>query len=437
MKAKPEPETTTAQSKRRTGKSPAAKSKKESAAAASSAKKGKKAKQSSDAAEEAEQQATPETTAEEEEDDSAGTPTLSKEEIKAKVASRKTPSRKKVDGGDAGAKKSSKTQAKGGSKASGTSTSSKADIDTKRKKEIELVVPHKSVKSADIREATEEAAKRSRSDKSKGRSKDKAAYKVGDLAAFASKMTRLQAQESAKNNDELVAMLGQLLKEDMIYRSDVERSGLAAIIAVLRKNSNPTVASTASAVRKHMIAILNYDTTADDKVPSKKKHAADGDAALRPATKKPKLGNASADAADAGATKTETTSSEQSVKTESNVEHESPTEVKTESGDSKGLESEKANIDAATDAKVEDPAASAAITDPLSSSSSTKSTDGNAKVKDEDVFKGETSLDKNRVVFVEMLGEVLKLNGPAHDKMAKEIEVSWKRVRMILVGLPY
>jgi hypothetical protein len=415
VKEKPEAETTTPQAKRRNGKSPTVKATKEAPL-----KKGRKGKQRSDAAEDAEQHPMPETTAEEEEDSAA--PALSKDEIKAKVASRKTPSRKKVDGVDAGAKKTTKAQAKANSKASSTST--KGDIDTKRKKEIELVVPHKSVKSADIREATEQAAMRGSGDKVKGRSKDKVAYKVGDLAVFASKMTRLQAKESAKNNDELVGMLGQLLKEKSIDRADVERSGLAAIIAVLRKNSNPTVASTASAVRKHMILILTYDTTADNKAPSKKKHAADGDTDLRSAPKKPKLGNSSSSAAaDARAIKAESGSAD-GVSKEADAKTDAPAEVKTEASKSKGAALANGSAGSGNGVNSEDPATPTVVTDP-----SLSAVDGDLKTKDEDIFKGETNLDKNRVAFVEMLGEVLKANGPAHDKLAKEIEVRETRMR--------
>lgn len=415
VKEKSEAETTTPQTKRRNGKTPAVKAAKEAPP-----KKGRKGKQRSDPDEDVEQQPTAETTAEEEED--AAAPALSKDEIKAKVASRKTPSRKKVDGGDGGAKKTAKTQVKASSKAS--SISAKGDIDTKRKKEIELVVPHKSVKSADIREATEQAAIRGSGDKVKGRSKDKIAYKVGDLAMFASKMTRLQAKESAKNNDELVAMLDQLLKEKTIDRADVERSGLAAIIAVLRKNSNPTVASTASAVRKHMISILTYDTAADNKAPSKKKHAADSDAGLKPATKKPKLENASsAAAAGARAIKAESGSTD-SVSKEADAKIDAPADAKAESSEPKEAELANGNADSANGVKAESPE-----TPTVAADASVPAVNGDSKTSGEDVFKGETSLDKNRVVFVEMLGEVLKSNGPTHDKLAKEIEVREARMR--------
>ncbi|CAI5708801.1 unnamed protein product [Peronospora destructor] len=93
-----------------------------------------------------------------EEDEDATESTLSKEEIKAKVASRKTPKKKEIDdsvnAAGVSVKKAPKVIAKHGK------VNSSAEIDSKRKKEIELVVPHKTVKSADIREMTEEAARK-------------------------------------------------------------------------------------------------------------------------------------------------------------------------------------------------------------------------------------------------------------------------------------
>lgn len=193
------------------------------------------------------------------EEEGVSIPSLSKEEIKAKVASRKAPKKKGTDdvpvAAGAFAKKPIKATARNGKSSSAT------EIDSKRKREIELVVPHKSVKSADIREMTEEAAKKKLIVGSKSKAKkDKGDYNVGDLAFFASKMARLYANESSRNNDELVGMMQELFKEALMYRSDVERSGLAAIIARLRKSLSPTVGHTASALRKHMINILKNDT---------------------------------------------------------------------------------------------------------------------------------------------------------------------------------
>jgi len=89
--------------------------------------------------------------------------------------------------------------------------------------------------------------------------KDKGDYKVGDLASFASAMTRLLVKESEQNNDKLITLMRQLHNETAINRSDVERTGLAAVIAHLRKSSSRTVEQTASSLRKHMIKILIND----------------------------------------------------------------------------------------------------------------------------------------------------------------------------------
>lgn len=318
---------------------------------------------------------------------------------------------------------------------------SKADIDTKRKKEIELVVPHKSVKSADIREATEEAAKRGRGDKAK-RSKDKVEYKVGDLSTFAKEMARLYAQESSKNNDELVVMLSKLLKEKVMYRSDVERSGTASIIARLRKSSNPTVSSTASALRRHMIDILVDDTTTPSgstTTKTGKKHASDSDAGPKQKAKKQKVesstegsspdGSAAAKV-ESGKTDPESSKVDKSVKKE-----ESPVSTDEKLVDIQ-TQDDKKKDEASTDGKKEGSSESAPQETSSSANESTNS-DSNgsaAPVKDEeDVFKGETSLDKNREVFIEMLGGVLKANGPAFEKLSKEIEVSCNlRLRYVL-----
>ncbi|KAL3659040.1 hypothetical protein V7S43_015924 [Phytophthora oleae] len=73
---------------------------------------------------------------------------------------------------------------------------------------------------------------------------DKGDYKVGDLDSFTRKMAQLLAKESARNDDELVVMMHELIKETLIYRTDVERSGLSL---------SPAVGNTARALRKHMM----------------------------------------------------------------------------------------------------------------------------------------------------------------------------------------
>ncbi|DAZ98252.1 TPA: hypothetical protein N0F65_008937 [Lagenidium giganteum] len=212
-----------------------------------------------------------------EEDEEADAPAMSKEEIKAKVASKKTPSKKKGDD-DAGKSKdgaAKKVKGKPGPKPKAQKEA--GEVDTKRKKEIELVVPRKSVKATDIRTITDEAAKKALSKESKVK-KDLAEYKVGNLSIFAAKLARLHANESSKNNDEVIRMLNLLFEEKVIYRSDVEQSGLAAIIAALRKSTNPTVAKTASALRKYLMKILHAAATgekregaeAEEAQPSKK-----------------------------------------------------------------------------------------------------------------------------------------------------------------------
>lgn len=372
-------------------------------------------------------QPTPETTAEEEEeDDSAGGPSLSKDEIKAKLASRKTPSRKKSQaGGDASAKK---TLVKGVGKASSASASSKTtgDIDTKRKKEIELVVPHKSVKSADIREMTEEAAKR----KTPHESKDKVAYVVGDLATFASKMARLQAHESSKNNDELVIMLGKLLKETVIFRSDIERSGVAAIVLALRKKStNPTVSSTASAVRKHMMKVMEDDTSGG----TRKKHSTDGEPVQK--TKKKQKTDSGASSLPRSSESAPIKSEKDGIKQEVGTKSVSALTSNETSGASTKAEVTDAAASATTNGggggvkaagKKDTPTTVVAESPAPFTLSATKATDGEAgtaAAAEDEVFQGEVNLDKNRVVFVARLSDVLKEHGQSFGKLAKEIEV--------------
>lgn len=200
---------------------------------------------------------------------------LTKDEIKAKVASRKTPSKKKVVVDEAGSKPTSasaKASSKTSSKSKPSAPATKPEIDSKRKKEIELIVPRKSVKSSDIREMTEEASKKKLDRKrSKPESKYTGTYKVGDLGAYVDKLTQLQANESSKSNDELIQLLTQLFQEKKIYQSDAIKSRLPNIVSVLRKTTNPTVSKTASAIRKHLKKILTFDSeTTDTTAPTKK-----------------------------------------------------------------------------------------------------------------------------------------------------------------------
>lgn len=374
-----------------------------------------------------------------EEDEAPVTHSLSKEEIKAKIASRKTPSKKKLttDESDAksksgGAKKQAATTGKTNSGSGSKTASSTDEIDTKRKKEIELVVPRKSVKSADIREMAEEAAKKKldggqQKEKTK---KDTGEYKVGDLGAFASKVTRLNANESSKNNDEIIQMLNQLFEEKVMFRSDVERSGLAAIIAVLRKSSNPTVAQTASALRKHLMKIIRMDAGNDDSAPAVKPQKAADDnskaASKKPKGVKPAVG---ADKKDEPKRESNGVTKSQPVAVEANKAAPSSGEkpngdVKSTSSttpaDSKDVRVTTAPVaDAAKEAipsKTENDSSKSAAK-PLEPAGTevTKSASGEKKT--------DASLDKNRQAFVDMLSNVLELSGPKHLALAKEIEV--------------
>ncbi|KAL4108386.1 hypothetical protein PRIC1_000102 [Phytophthora ramorum] len=384
----------------------------------------------------------------EEEEDTEG-PTLSKEEIKAKVASRKTPKKKGADDGPnaagGSAKKALKPTAKHG-KSNGST-----EIDSKRKKEIELVVPHKSVKSADIREMTEEAAKKKLSGP-KSKTKDKGEYKVGDLASCASKMARLQAKESARNNDELVGMMQELFKETLMYRSDVERSGLAAVIAMLRKNLSPTVAQTASALRKHMINILSNDTEIShlgkkghqnaEGHSSKKRKAENGSShdTVKSDELKPKT-EASAAPADSSDGKDNLAAKETVASPPANA---SPTKkavdvsskdaaVKTKEKETPDQTAEKEATKAAPSedvrVKTDDAAEkteTATVPDKRSSSPTKvedKPTDAVANGK-EDVFEAPENLDKNRKIFVDMLSKILDHEGSNRADLANEIDAA-------------
>ncbi|CAI5723442.1 unnamed protein product [Hyaloperonospora brassicae] len=371
----------------------------------------------------------------EEEEDAAG-PALSKEEIKAKVASRKMPKMKEADGAASGtrvsAKKTVKTPAKYG-KSNGF-----AEIDSKRKKEIELVVPHKSVRSADIREISEEAAKKKPGTLKSKTKPDKRKYKVGDLGVFASKMARLQAKESARNNDELVGMMQELFKETLMYRSDVERSGLAAIIAILRKSLSPTVGHTASALRKHMINILSNNTdstTVLGKRPhdateqgTKKRKAENGSRVkVEEQQQKPVVGSSLSTTADVGA---------QGPSTSTNVNKVEGTLPK---GDAVKTE-EKASIRpvegaAAKNAQLGDMSEGAeetvgddgvsSVDKQMTSPSTMADKHADSAAKDnEDMFEAPEHTDKNRLIFVEMLSKILDHDGSRRADLANEIEAA-------------
>ncbi|KAG7379605.1 hypothetical protein PHYPSEUDO_008356 [Phytophthora pseudosyringae] len=378
--------------------------------------------------------------AQEEEEDAAG-PTLSKEEIKAKVASRKTPKKKGADdsanAAGASAKKAPKATARHG-KSNGS-----AEIDSKRKKEIELVVPHKSVKSADIREMTEEAAKKKLSGPKSKTKKDKGEYKVGDLASFASKMARLQAKESARNNDELVGMMQELFKETLMYRSDVERSGLAAIIAILRKSLSPTVGQTASALRKHMIRILNNDTEIthlgkkghhDATAHGTKKRKAENGSPVKSEEHQQKVASpASAENSDAkenvAATGKALSPPAQVSPTKKKAEDSNAAEVKTkeEKAPSKIVGDEAAASAAPSDemaVKVEVSADKTTMDKRSSSPMKTEHIVDDAVKDDEDMFEAAEHMDKNRTIFVDMLSKIFDHDGSKRADLAKAIEAA-------------
>ncbi|RLN51191.1 hypothetical protein BBJ29_009183 [Phytophthora kernoviae] len=365
-----------------------------------------------------------------EDDEDAAGPTLSKDEIKAKVASRKTPSKKKAaeDTANVSGASAKKPTVKQG-KSNGSAHKSGTEIDSKRKKEIELVVPHKTVKSADIREMTEEAAKKKLGGSKSKAKKDKGDYKVGDLGSYASKMARLHAKESARNNDELVAMMQELFQETMMYRSDVERSGLAAIIAILRKNLSPTVGQAASALRKHLMKILNNDT--EEATSSKKNKSGTHYDVAGNASKKRKVENGS------------------SVKTEDTAQKPPPDAVSSavDNSDKKDNSMTKDSPPANASPEKKTDAASAKDTSPKEETSSNSATDVTTKTddatdnpkrspspnkvaksaegaKEDDIFQEQEHLDKNREIFVDMLSQILDHDGSKRADLAKEIEAT-------------
>ncbi|KAG7396281.1 hypothetical protein PHYBOEH_002548 [Phytophthora boehmeriae] len=426
---RPEPAATTpAPVKRKPGR-PLGSTKAKAAAKAALKKTPKKRAKDKEGGDEAGQSADNMDTQEDDED--AAGPTLSKDEIKAKVASRKAPSKKKAaeDSANVSGASAKKPAVKQG-KANGSAHKSATEIDSKRKKEIELVVPHKTVKSADIREMTEEAAKKKLGGSKNKAKKDKGDYKVGDLGSYASKMARLHAKESARNNDELVAMMQELFEETMMYRSDVERSGLAAIIAILRKSLSPTVGQSASALRKHLMKILNDDT---ESVTSSKKDklGAHNDAA-GPASKKRKVENGSAmkaeDAAQKSQVKAESRSVENSDKKDNSAAKD-PSDVnaspekKTDAPSAEDASPKKeTRSNSATDvtAKTDD-----ATENPKRSSSPSKVTKSAEGAKEDDLFQEQQEhLNKNREIFVDMLSQILDHDGAKRADLAKEIEAT-------------
>jgi hypothetical protein len=186
---------------------------------------------------------------------------LTKDEIKAKVANRKAPSKKASKGPKAS---DQKKPSSGKSNKNLESFTVAVELDLKRKKEIELLVPRQSIKSSDVKQMTEEDMKKQMgriAQKVRDDEKDKIEYKVGCLATFAKKLTCLFSYESTENNIQVMAMLKELFQEKIVYRSDVERSGLAAIVAALRKSTNPSVAQTASALRRHLMKNLKDDVS--------------------------------------------------------------------------------------------------------------------------------------------------------------------------------
>ncbi|GLD96421.1 hypothetical protein PINS_up005104 [Pythium insidiosum] len=371
----------------------------------------------------------------EEEEPEAAAPALSKEEIKAKVASKKAPSKKKaaVDDKSNGAA-AAKKPAKAAAAAAKSDTVSKTDIDAKRKKEIELVVPRKSVKSSDLREATEEATRKQLTGgKSKEKHKDKIEYKVGTMSQFAKKMTRLNANESSKNNDELIEMLTQLFEEKIVYRSDVEHSGLAAIIAILRKATNPTVAQTASAVRRHMMKVLKDDSVVE--APPKKHKAEstpEGDA--MPSKKAKTEPTNEAEPMPASPTSAATTPEESEKKAAASTEP-----AKTEEPAPVAAAESKPDED--TKVKEVEAPGKGTADEPMKPSDAVEkentpvvsSTGAESPSKDEAALPTETkpidstprpdpSTDKARMNCIDMLGKALEPNGSKNVEIATQIE---------------
>ncbi|CAH0476812.1 unnamed protein product [Peronospora belbahrii] len=371
--------------------------------------------------------------AQEEEADVTG-PTLSKEEIKAKVASRKTPKKKGTDDSVNAAgmpvKKAPKVIAKHG-KLNGST-----EIDSKRKKEIELVVPHKTMKSADIREMTEEAAKKKLSGPKSKTKKDKGEYKVGDLASFASKMTRLHAKESARNNDELVRMMQELFMERLMYRSDVERSGLAAIIAILRKSLSPTVGQTASALRKHMIDILDDDTDIKTHLGKKphegasdqgtKRRKTENGSSVKSEQQQQSMSESSSVATTNSDAKGNLASSGSLPAAEESSPQDNVAKTKQKKDSSKRVEDMAAKIEPSDEllAKAENVVATAK-TSSDKRSVSLKETPVDGAVKDsESVNEASECMDKNRTFVVDMLRKILDHDGSKGAEVAKEIEAA-------------
>ncbi|EGZ26149.1 hypothetical protein PHYSODRAFT_297514 [Phytophthora sojae] len=124
--------------------------------------------------------------------------------------------------------------------------------------ETEPEAPRKVVKASYSDEETAEADQDEPSNQGAATKEDEGGYKVGDLAAFAAKLLRLHVTGPEEHEDEIVGMLHQLLNEVRMERSDVERSGLASMVASLRRSRSAIIADTASALRKHMIRTLKH-----------------------------------------------------------------------------------------------------------------------------------------------------------------------------------
>jgi hypothetical protein len=399
--------------------------------------KGKPGRKKSTEEPEEDKVATPETP-----DDEETVPPLTKDEIKAKVASRKSPSKKKAaasaEDKSAAAAAKKATKASGGTKGESATTAAKAggagELDSKRKKEIELVVPRKSVKSADIREATEEAARKKPGPREKP--KDKGDYKVGNLTQFAGKMNRLYANESSKNNDELIVLLTQLFEEKMVYRSDAERSGVAAVIAVLRKSQNPTVAQTASAVRKHLMHVLNNDVIEEPTLASKK-HKADGADAEEPkASKKQKtspVADTAGDAPSSTPVPAELVDSKSEANGSSEVQEETVTEApqaeaKPEAGVTEAMPVEE-NKPSPTQEPEQKLDPTEVTTEEITKQEPTSTPAPASPIKSDDPVlvatspKPDPSGDKHRMVCIDMLKKSLAPIGERSEEIAREIEV--------------
>ncbi|KAF1784590.1 Transcription elongation factor S-II, central domain [Phytophthora cactorum] len=271
-----------------------------------------------------------------------------------------------------------------------------SEIDSKRKKEIELV-------------SRTRAAKKKLKSKTK---KDKGDYKVGDLASFARIVT---------NNDELVGMMRELFRETLMYRSDVERSGLAAIIAMLRKSMSSTVGRTASALRKHMMTILNNDTEITHL--GKKSHP---DAATHCSE-------------DRRAVKGSVISENSDAKENAAVKYDAVLPPVNASPTKKAEESKDVDVKTKEEKMAGKPVEEVAAKPAVSEIEAVKTEDAAEKVKavteersaspvktekPEDLFEEPEHMDKNRTIFVNMLSQILDQDGSKRADLATEIEAA-------------